>query len=654
MAGELGDISDFLKDGGVSNLDWLDVPEGPREPLPRQNLDVVPDLEAAWSHTDEPSTAFVPNTGDAPRTMGDMSEVHGPLRVSPMDISRTARLVMMMSSDPKRIAQALTTRFDKDSLRAAKTALSQVMEERGLLGGYYIAANDFPGCATDSGKSSAYVRKFASDAKFVLAKKECSDCINVKAGRCSVFHKEIVVDVPYTEELADAVEKSQAAKGFKAASSEKGPRERIRLALLTENSKRSDFTGRDQPKPRVHLKVASSDQVMAAASQLAKENDYESRQTLAAAKARPVVDLLRKEMLKGRSEEDLIQGLRLAFDVKLLQETRPVWEPVFKEAGLYGAVYMRQTDFDDCRKGADFVNKHASKVRAIVAGEKCASCIFGKAGRCLMYGRKLVASEEEVLTHDTVKAVVDEHKLAGDLPPMAVKKQWGDTPAASLKAIHRAAKELRPSVGGLPRGLVEQGYYGGSHQQVDTSSELKREIVKAASQYMNEGLYGDDLRKVLQSRFEVTDLKAAREELKLVIAEQGLQGIKYIDPTVYDDYGHGCATAGNLHRTRTAVQYAKMGSKCASCVHHTMPGVCSVLSKKLVDEPPYVDKVAEQKAVLASGASTEVRYADLVNNGLTIMQEYELQHGDGNIELNPEDSGPDISIEFGPHEVKLP
>jgi hypothetical protein len=75
MAGELGDISGFLAEaGGVSNLDWLDVDEEEyrqQDTLPKQNLDIIPDLEAAWSHRPELATNFVPNTGE-PTTMLDI------------------------------------------------------------------------------------------------------------------------------------------------------------------------------------------------------------------------------------------------------------------------------------------------------------------------------------------------------------------------------------------------------------------------------------------------------------------------------------------------------------------------------------------------------------------------------------------------------
>jgi len=157
---------------------------------------------------------------------------------------------------------------------------------------------------------------------------------------------------------------------------------------------------------------------------------------------------------------------------------------------------------------------------------------------------------------------------------------------------------------------------------------------------------------VMKSRFDPRDLFASKEELRKVFAEQGLQGIKYIDPTIYDDYGKGCKEAGRLHRSRL-VPYVKLGSKCGSCNLRGPTGACSVLNKPLVTEPPYVDKLAEQRAVLASGRSTEVSYESLMNNGLSMMAEYQLQHQDPQDIVFSSDSKAPVNIEFGGTNIDL-
>jgi len=48
-----------------------------------------------------------------------------------------------------------------------------------------------------------------------------------------------------------------------------------------------------------------------------------------------------------------------------------------------------------------------------------------------------------------------------------------------------------------------------------------------------------------------------------------------------------------------------------------------------------------------------VNFASLMNNGLTMMQEYELQHRDPAVDINAATEDPVITIEFGAQEVKL-
>ena len=650
---DLGDLTGFLRETSVSNLDWLDVDEeGYREldALPKQNLDIAPDLEAMWRHKNELSSNFVPNTG-APRTMRDLGLVH----TASEEVVRTARLAIMQTTDPLRIKSILASRYDGTALVNAKTALASVFAERGLLGRFYIDASDFPNC--DRSKSaSEFVRKYAAEAKYVLTKEACGGCTHRKvlhngASHCGVFHKELRPEIPYTEGLASEVEQLQRAKGKTIQASVGAPKARIQRAFLAEASAESaGFSGHQQIAPV--QKPVDTNQVLIAAESLTNKRDAAEKQRLAEVKARPIVAMLRNEMLKGRTEAELIHSLRLAFDLRDLEETKSEWAPLFRQAGLYGAVYTTQDSFADCREGADFIHKHASKVRVVVAGSKCGSCIFNQINRCMMYGRPLVASAEEVFTSDTVQAVLDEHRIAGKLPNDAPKMRWGSTPVEALKAIHKAASMPVASAHTSLRSSIETAFHG-TTRQAQTSLLTKREILRTASRYMNEGLYGDELLQVLKGRFDPRDILAAGADLKQVLAEQGLQGIKFVDPSVYDDYGNGCKEAARLHRARSAVQYLKIGNKCGSCVHHTRPGHCSVINKQLVVEPPYMDKLAEQQAILASGASSEVSYESLMNNGLTMMQEYQLQHREASIELDPERRELEASFQFGSQEIKL-
>ncbi len=736
---DLGDISRFMKEGNVSNLDWLDVSEkeyAALETLPKQNLDTAPDMEALWARDDSTPQQHMPNRADLPKTMGDLSEAHGLLRAAPEDIRKVARLSLMQSDDPARIKDTLVKRFDSTSLKVASGVLSEVFAERGLLGRFYIDAADFPTCASGSKKPIEFVRRYASEARYVKTKAACAGCTHAMQSptggqTCATFHKELKVEVPYTEALAEAVERSQQSKGKAIKQASADPRERIRLAMLApaaaiekaapmpkpkeavlrllrpveaveevrlapdltrpkeaakaivdaglrggtltvqaaqqlfralaaaKTTEQVDqvrhmasikaplpqriYSGMgEQPAPVVVPQAEVETQVAKAAS--GKEADSEkAKLVVAARKAQPVLALLRREMLKGRSEAELTHALHLAFRPSDLDETAPFWEPLYRQAGAYGVVYITQDSFGECREGADFIAKHNPGLRAVVRGSKCSGCIYAKVGRCLLYAKSLVTSVDDVVNAETVTKVLQEHKMAGRIAPWD-DRDWGQTPSEALANIHTAAAITGGPSNAQTRTNVVEAFRGQAKGH-STGTITRRDIVAATRMYMNEGLYGRDLLALLKSRFEVRDLKAAAEDLKPVVAEQGLQGIYYVDPAVYDDYGKGCDKAASLHRSR-GVPYLKVGSKCSSCVLQTRPGFCSKINKQLVVEPPYTDKRGQQREMLASGRSTEVAYADLVNNGRSMMAEYEIQQQGMMVEVDPVIEAHPIEVSF--------
>jgi hypothetical protein len=335
-------------------------------------------------------------------------------------------------------------------------------------------------------------------------------------------------------------------------------------------------------------------------------------------------------MLRGRGEKELIRSMKIAFSVEDLKATKPVWEPLFREAGLYGTVYSTQDSFEDCRDGADFLSKHNPAVKGVVAGAKCDGCIYNKMSKCMMYGKPLVKEGSELLTEGMVKTVVREYRTAGKLEQGAEKVAWGAEPKEALKAIYRVASSTNSVT---PTRIDIYKVFTGKDSHHKTSSITRSEIVKTASRYLNEGLYGGDLLEALKRQYDPRDLVAAKKELRPILAEQGLQGIYYVDPTIYNDYGKGCNEAERLHRSRL-VPYIKASSACGSCVHQAQAGWCSKINKSLVDEVPYTDKQAQQREILASGKSTQVSYASLINNGASMIDEFQVQ-SNLDIDLNP-------------------
>lgn len=736
---DLGNLDSFLKEGSVSNLDWLEVDPADyrkEDTLPKQNLDVVPDLEAMWAHEGEAATQYVPNRAGAPRTMGDMGQEHGLLRASPSEIRKTARLALMQSDDPQRVKHALVSRYDNDSLQAARGVIAEVLAERGLLGRVYIAAEDFPSCHTGRSPAGQFAQRFAREAKYLLAKPRCSGCIHAhqttSGETCSVFHKEIQIEVPYTDALADEIEALQEAQGKALQATAQEPRERIRLAMLAplrekhepllprpkENVQRlmrPVETVADYQKPldltplkerlrgaihaallggrfqmaqaqaayRMVAAAATPDEIdtlsqkiqgvsmpelavyrgageqrlqqtaspqevetqLISAANLTRKRDEEAQRLLVAKKAAPVIALLKREMLKGRSEAELLQALKYAFAPPDLEATRPQWEPLFKEAGLFGVVYSTQGAFSECREGADFLAKHNPGVKVLVAGQKCAGCIYNKIARCLLYGKPLVATAAEAATPAMVEQVLADHKAAGRIAPWDSRITWGNNPREALKSIHTAASYKGGPAEVQARDTLVKAFHGGQVEHT-LRRDVRREITASAQRYMNEGLYGRQLLATLKSRYEPRDLVAAKADLQPILAEQGLQGIYFVDPSVYADYGKGCDEAARLHRTR-GVPYLKLGSKCGTCVLNTGNGHCTKINKPLVANVPYpADKRELQREIMNSGTATETDPAQLVNNGRNMMAEFEIQARGMEIELDALPAHAPVKVSF--------
>jgi hypothetical protein len=659
---DLGNLTSFLKSSSVSNLDWLDVDEEEYRSqaiTPRQNLDISPDLEACWDHQDKPPSSYLVPNKDIPRTLSDLSQAHKRSSKEAVEqLIKIARLSIMQSTNLDNFRNSLVSRFDSTVLANAKQEIANVLQERGLLGQYYVDSNDFSNCYKSDGKVATFIKKYANKSKFVISKDRCSGCVHNSNGTCAVFKKKLVIDVPYTNELADAIERSQISCGKSVQASNLDPRGRIKSALLAKNIEMrqaefpkpvvnpTQFISSTKEVPKVYLPVLQNQ------AKEIKESSLSWDPTVIKAsmdkRSFDVVNFLRREMLKGYGEKDLIRSLKLSFSKDDLNSTRSKWEPVFKQAGYYGTVYSTQESFDSCNEGADFLARYNPSIKGIVSSGKCSGCIYNKLSRCLIYGRPLVVKAEDLYTPEVVSSIIRENRTLGKLETGCDTIKWGKDPAESIKNVYRAASQ---SSCFKPIKSYANAFYGNRYQY-STGGLTKREVVKYASRYMNEGLYGEQLFEAMKKVFDVRDIKASSKELKKVLAEQGLQGIFYIDPMVYDDYAKGCNEGSRIHRSRL-VPYLKMGEKCSSCVLQTQVGYCSKYSKNLVIEPPYTDKIAQQKEILLSGKSTEIKLSDLICNDKSIVAEFALRSS-SDIELNPEVSKPcPINIEFGGIKVDL-
>ena len=242
-----GDLDQFIEEGSLSDLDeWYDDPEGltpGKDRLePEQNLQAIPELQEQWADRDDKDFHLSPRNRDVSREEGKSpfhTEVETELPEERVDeVVDKAKRELQSSSDPRKTIDTIASTFSREAIEAAAGRLKDVLSEAGLLGNVYVDANLYPECHNGQGKDE--VRSNCTEAKYVVGKEECGDCVHNHDGRCSVFDKEIVFDIPYDQPLWEDYASLLRAQGLdlNKVSSDASPKEKIRQAYLTAQSRK--------------------------------------------------------------------------------------------------------------------------------------------------------------------------------------------------------------------------------------------------------------------------------------------------------------------------------------------------------------------------------------------------------------------------------
>jgi hypothetical protein len=394
-------LSRMIKDSSLVDLSWLRSRD---TVLPKQNLDTVPDLQVLWGLEDGPSERLVPNRGE-PKTMGDLSTAHGKLRSSPeatiREVVRTARLAVMRTANSQEIRTALLSHHDTTSLLLAKNEVLQTLAERGLLGRLYIAAEDFPNCANRSANEIDFVHRFASTSRYLVAKTACQDCCHKHNNHCGVFHKQLVLDVPYTPALAESVEQSRGVRG----SAEADPKTRIRNAFLP--------TPPSAPPRTSFPKVVEGSALISPDRLIRKDLP----------RLTPVVRVASQLVNTGMQGNALLSSLQTKFlPAELKAEAVALRELL---ASGQGRTFIDPTVYDDygsCRTAARQFRAKTEVVR-VKQGPKCASCVHRATGTdlCSVLNKRISADPPRP------EPVLVQKVASGASAPPSIVKEYGLT-----------------------------------------------------------------------------------------------------------------------------------------------------------------------------------------------------------------------------------
>jgi len=578
----LGDISDILHNRGVSDLSWLDVdPEDyhKAEALPKQNLDIIPELQRALSYDDGPVPALIPLR---PHTMVNTNPLDPPgapaRNVAPEITNRIARH-LILGHEPRHIGERIMLEFASPQIRAASANISAVLSERGLLGNVYVDAKHFPRCAQD-GDDKKFVTTRAANAKFILAKDECAGCVHNRGGNCANLHKRLVESVSYDRQnfASYAIQLAQEGRLDKAGLDEAisgSDDDRKRVLQSSFCSKPHQF----RPDVGSKLMLRHQDKV-----QKPVLTDREIAEHLSRPRqATPVLSrgfiAASKHLMLGGAP-DIIAG---SPDPEIRNLTRA--------HGLLGHTYVDMDALGGCQNTLNFIAKMDAAPDFVVRRSACCNeCKDASDGACAQV-RSIapVVDFDDVTREHFVAALLraaDRGAITIEKARSAASKAPANSNWRSLTSQANLLQAAKPQIVYLGAKMAaHRGTRVALRGDIGSVPVNADDVRRTISHLMNRGLSGKALRTAVLQRYARSDLASVPEIGSKLACHDGVQGSFFIDPTAYSDYGRGCST-GAKHFRKQGASNVMVGEACVGCAMQTAPGWCAKYSKSLIRQIP--------------------------------------------------------------------
>ena len=391
---ELGDLTRLFQ-ASVPNLDWLDVDENvyrELERLPKQNLNILPDLDNMWSTHEKGPVYFIPNIdlSEFPEIKKEKTSSAQVIRV----IAKHIKDKMMSGWSGEKVASWVREHVDQETIQLCLPTFRKLAEEQGLLGTVYLDATQWDRCAHGEGEKIA---KQARYAKYVLGNEEkCSGCSFNEGGKCGKFRKELIFDVvPYSEAMVG--EYARALKQNLPTTASSDPKEQIRTLAAMSHA---------EPVVQHSMKTTMGPQEKR--QNLSRTYDPPSTEFANSGERSLYRDLAQKMMVAKGKFSDVVRS-RIA-----AAKSNAAITTLKAEENLLGNVYVRPEQFDSCHKANDALRKHHNAAPYVLEiPNKCQKCSFYRVGSCGLLGKKVVTEvpyTKEFLANE-LRSLVESGKL---------------------------------------------------------------------------------------------------------------------------------------------------------------------------------------------------------------------------------------------------
>lgn len=582
----LGDIDSILHNQSVSDLSWLAVDEAAyraSEALPKQNLDMIPELTHALAYSPEDDVPHVIPL--KPHVMVNRNPLDSH-ESSKMDLTtpirnRVAKYVMEGLKNSE-IKEKLTLEYSPVDIRNASEAISEVLNESGLLGNVYIDARHFPKCAQIELKDKKLITACAKNALYVLSKSECSRCVKNVSGRCASLQKELVDEIPYGSTLAAhyAPKLVSERRASYLTDDTKNWKEKLRFSFLS--------------KP-LHI---NPDGIQKAAYQAVQSAPEVSESDI-----KNYIDrtngIQQNAVLSSEYKKFSRRMMDRKNDVELLTNASdPTLNHLAGEYGLLGHIYLDMDVLGGCKNTIDFINKSSVASKYLVRrSASCGVCKNTSDGGCALLCKthKILSSVPVYSKEDFVESLekaVEEHRVSSDDMRKASLKLAGNydwkslISQVNLYSIKRAKETYKHT--------SYKAFYGSDVPKEALSEESFRRFI---SHLMNTGLSGTALKNAVLNRYDISDLKPFKSVGTRLASEESIQGSYYLDPTAYSDYGMGCSEGSSLFKNK-GPKNILASDKCTGCTLQLSSGWCSRYAKNIVRHVPEHVREASKRVSL--------------------------------------------------------
>lgn len=445
----LGDLSSEIigtdpKSPPIVNLDWLspDIASYDNYPSDNQSVRIQPKLSEMWGDEKCTDTGInlVPNSvqplSGARAANEDKEAIIAP-------IIREAKKAVMAGLKGPKLASHIRSRFNKDDIILAKSELEKVSQEIGLLGNVYIDASAFKSAKEAEEFLTQHRNRLARD---ILVNSDAIDPV-ILAHLASRFHKNVVADLHYNEDLFKRYRPYLEGSRKIAKNSVIDSKESLRLAFLSEPAeKNTDFVAEKEEK-------FSKDQITQGLSENFEKNAASlklAEEELIYHSSYPIIAFIREQMSKGKKSAALKEMLRKKYastDIKRASKyIKLAISNVFTADNMDRLVKEKHITLKMANEMKKLIKQFPVKAEEKYATEKAEKSIGVKASLYVLGNKKQVDSDLCKFAADSLRKGSTIEEVYSELVKKSSRKEANSVLPEAVKEFNESSVGLRANV----------------------------------------------------------------------------------------------------------------------------------------------------------------------------------------------------------------